>query len=84
MAPLSHKKDREISKSGFILKDQSVTLKFELSYNERTLAQLSSQQSLSTYFVFRELSDDCCMLSCASETIGMTVASGEEFHKQNL
>ena len=38
MAPLSHKKDREISKSGFILKDQSVTLNFELSYNERTLA----------------------------------------------
>ena len=32
------KKAREISKSGFILKDQSVTFKiFELSYNERTL-----------------------------------------------
>ena len=39
MAPLSHKKDREISVSGFILKDQSVTLNFELSFNERTLAR---------------------------------------------
>ena len=27
MAPLSHKKDRGVSKSGFVLKDQSVTLK---------------------------------------------------------
>ena len=37
MAPLSYKKDRRISKSGFVLKDQFVTLNFELSYNERTL-----------------------------------------------
>ena len=37
MAPLSHKKDRGTSKSGFALIDQSVTLNFELSYNERTL-----------------------------------------------
>ena len=32
------KKDRGISKSRFVLKDQSVTLNFELSYNEWTLA----------------------------------------------
>ena len=38
MAPLSHKKkDRRISKSGFALKDQYVTLNFDLSYNEWTL-----------------------------------------------
>ena len=41
MAPLSHKKDRGISKSGFVLKDQSVTLNFELSYNERTLTNIT-------------------------------------------
>ena len=28
MTPLSHKKDRGISKSGFVLKDRSVTLNF--------------------------------------------------------
>ena len=37
MASLSHKKDRGISKSGFVLNNQSVTLDFELSYNELTL-----------------------------------------------
>ena len=37
MVPLSHKKNRGTSKSGFALIDQSVTLNFELSYNERTL-----------------------------------------------
>ena len=37
MGPLSHKKDRWISKSGFALNNQSVTLNFELSCNERTL-----------------------------------------------
>ena len=31
MTPLNHKKDRGISKSGFVVKDQSVTLNFELS-----------------------------------------------------
>ena len=36
MAPLSHRKDHGISKSGFVLKDQSVTLNFELNYNEWT------------------------------------------------
>ena len=36
MSPLSHKKDNGISKSCFILKDQSVTLDFELNYNEWT------------------------------------------------
>ena len=35
---LLNKKARRILKSGFILKDQSVTLNFELSYNQRTLA----------------------------------------------
>ena len=44
---LLFKKARGISKSGFILKDQSVTLNFELSYNERTLAQ-----KLLTYMFF--------------------------------
>ena len=34
-----HKKDCGISKSGFVLKDQSVTLNYEVSYNERTLMQ---------------------------------------------
>ena len=43
MAPLSHKKDRGISKSGFVLKDQSVTLNFELSYNEQTRVYLPLQ-----------------------------------------
>ena len=38
--PLDGKKDRGISKSGFALIDQSVTLNFELSYNERTLEPL--------------------------------------------
>ena len=37
MAPQSHKKDHGTSKPGFALKDQSVTLNFELSYNEQTL-----------------------------------------------
>ena len=37
MAPLSLKKYSGISKSDFVLKDKSVTLNFELSYNERTL-----------------------------------------------
>ena len=36
MAPLSHKKS-QVSKSGFALKDQYVTLNFDLSYNERKL-----------------------------------------------
>ena len=44
MAPLSHKKDRGTSKSGFALKDQSVTLNFELSYNERTLVESISHK----------------------------------------
>ena len=37
MVPPSHKKDG-ISKSGFVLNNQSVALNFELSYNEQTLA----------------------------------------------
>ena len=37
MASLSHKKDRGISKSGFALNNQSVTLNFELSCNEQIL-----------------------------------------------
>ena len=44
---LLYKEARGISKSGFVLNNQSVTLNFELSYNERTL---------STYkFVVRKL-----------------------------
>ena len=39
MEPLCHKKDRGISKSLFVLKDQSVTLNFELSYDEWTLTK---------------------------------------------
>ena len=49
MVPLSHKKkDRGISKSCFALIDQSVTLNFELNYNERTLVrhQILDQKSV--------------------------------------
>ena len=41
MAPLRHKKDRGTSKLCFHHIDQSVTLNFELRYNERTLAEHS-------------------------------------------
>ena len=40
MAPLSHKKDLGTSKVGFSLINQSVTLNFELSFNERTLVNI--------------------------------------------
>ena len=40
---LLNKDARGISKSGFILKDQSVTLNFELGYNERTLGIVNIQ-----------------------------------------
>ena len=59
MAPLSHKKDCETSKSGFALIDQSVTFNFELSYNERTLGtpyQVSQFSiKISTYKIFLQI-----------------------------
>ena len=50
MAPLSYKKDHGTSKSGFALKDQSVTLNFELSYNKRTLNKFQSYYPLLQVF----------------------------------
>ena len=45
LSPLSHKKYCGISKTCFILKEQSVTLDFELSYNEWTLGVEGSVKS---------------------------------------
>ena len=42
MAPLSHKKNGGTSKLCFTHKDQSVRSNFELSYNERTLINTTS------------------------------------------